>query len=144
MANKFRIFIGRIFELYCHDSPVNAEPSLKMARYIPEFQYKFAKNNLLSPDGFIEYRNDLIVFDYKAKRLNMQATLVAGNIDSFEKNISQLIIEPAKKIYAHLQRFIGTPIESVSNDFKKVKKIHGVIVTQGSLSGVKIVYERIE
>jgi len=143
-ANKFRIFIGRIFELYCHDLLINAEPSLKMARYIPEFQYKYAKNNMLSPDGFIQYRDDLIVFDYKAKRLNMQTTLVDGNIDSFEKDISQLIIEPAKKIYAHLQRFIEKSIESVPIDFTKVKKIHGVIVTQGSMSGVKIVYERIE
>lgn len=144
LANKFRIFIGRIFELYCHDLLVNAEPSLKMARYIPEFQYKYAKNNLLSPDGFIQYKNDLIVFDYKAKRLNMQTTLVAGNIESFEKDISQLIIEPAKKIYAHLQRFMEAPIENVPIDFTKVRKIHAVIVTQGSLSGVKIVYERIE
>lgn len=143
-ANKFRIFIGRIFELYCHDLLVNAESSLRKARYIPEFQYKYAKNNLLSPDGFIQYRNDLIVFDYKAKRLNMQTTLVAGDIDSFERDISQLIIEPAKKVYAHLKRFIETPLESVPIDFTKVKKIHGVIVTQGSLSGVKIVYERIE
>ncbi|MNT17819.1 hypothetical protein D3C72_1529950 [compost metagenome] len=144
MGNKYRIFIGRVFELYCHDLLVNAQSSLKMARYIPEFKYKFAKNNLLSPDGFILYKNDLIILDYKAKRLKMQDTLVRGSLDSFERDISQLIIEPAKKIYAHLQRFIESPIENVPIDFTKVKKIHGVVVTQGSLSGARFVYEEIE
>lgn len=144
MANKFRIFFGRIFELYCHDLLDKARPSLKRARYIPEFNYKYARNKLQSPDGFIDYGKDLIVIDYKAKRLKMQTTLVEGDLASFEQDILQIIIEPARKIYSHLKRFMERPIEGVPVDFTKVERIHGVVVTQGSLSGVKVVYEIIE
>ena len=143
-AAKFRVFFGRVFELYCNDLLEQASPNLVRAKYIREFEYTYERNRLMSPDAFIDYGSDLLAIDYKTKRLKMQATLVEGNLDSLEQDLLQMIIEPARKIHAHLKKFISRPIAGVPIDFTCVKRVHGIIVTQGSFSGVKSLYEKIE
>lgn len=140
-AHKFRTFFGRIFETYCQDLLSSISSKIK-GKIIPEFKY--GHDNSFSPDAFIDYGDDLIVIDFKAKRLKMRDTLIDGNVQSFIEDINQMMITPAEKVYSHLKKLSLLKSTESLLCFSKIKRIHPIIVTQGSLIGINRVYKEID
>ncbi len=137
--NKYQVFFGRIFEAYCHDLLGSIGTKIE-GEIIHEFEYK---QGVLSPDAFISLGTDLVVIDFKSKRLKMNDTLIKGDINSFIDDMRKMFIEPAKKIYQHLKNMsqLGDRIDP---DVTTARRIHAIIVTQGAFTSIRQMYQKID
>lgn len=135
---RFQGFFGRVFEEYCKDLLRSVDR--KGGRVVSEFRYN---KDSMSPDAFIVCGSDLIVIEFKAKRLKLRDTLVHGNRISFLEDIRKLFVEPARQVHGHLmamkRRGTTEPIT-----MSAIKRIHAVVVTQGSFAGLRQTYEAID
>jgi len=137
--NKFRVFFGRIFETYCQDLLVSVEGKIA-GRVIPEFEYK---KGTLTPDAFVRCGSDLVVIDFKAKRLKMQDTLIKGDSASLVEDMKQMFVTPAHKIYRHLKQMAALTGE-MTIDVNEARRIHAIVVTQGPFASVKQMYREVD
>ncbi|MGV6938631.1 hypothetical protein ACWA2B_24885 [Paenibacillus sp. CMM36] len=138
IKNKFRVFFGRLFETYCTELILSIEEKIR-GKVIPEFEYLPGQK---SPDLFLSYGKDLIVIDFKAKRFQMNDTLVRGNIEGYKKDLTGIFITPAEKIYKHLKKF--SLLKECRIDIAKYNRIHCIIVSQGSLVGLSEIYREMD
>lgn len=137
--NKFRVFFGRIFEMYCQDLLSSVQEKIN-GRLVPEFEYK---KGVLTPDAFVQCGSDLVVIDFKAKRLKMNDTLINGDRDSFVEDMKQLFFTPAQKIHRHLKEMAKLTGEKTI-DITAARRIHAIVVTQGAFASIKQMYQEID
>lgn len=122
----FRNFFGPLYQLYVQRVFERLYPDSDFAQRVT---YDEEESGQRSSDVILTYPNQLVLFEAKWPTLRMQATMIPGDMQAFDKDLENIIIKSARQLDRNIEDISTNKLNLKNVDVEKVNAFYPVIIT---------------
>jgi hypothetical protein len=121
----FRNFFGPLYQLYVQRVFERLYPDSDLAQRVT---YDAEEGGQRSSDVILTYPNHLVLFEAKWPTLRMEATMIPGDMQAFDKDLEDIIIKSARQLDRNIRDISTNKLKLKNVDAEKITAFYLVII----------------
>lgn len=123
--SEFRRFFGPLYQLYIQRVFERLYPD---SDFVQRVTYDQEENGQRSSDVILSYPNQLVLFEAKWPNLRMDATMIPGSIEAFDKDLDDIITRAARQLDRNINNIIGGRLHLKNVEAEKITTSYPVVI----------------
>ena len=125
----FRNFFGPLYQLYVQHLFERLYPVSELEQRVTcDVTYDDEKGEQRSSDVILTYPNQLVLFEAKWPTLRMEATIIPGDIEAFNKDLEDIIIHSARQLDRNIRDISQKKLDLKNVDSDTITAFYPVII----------------